>query len=165
MQLVMPSAVYEASYRAYIEELGDEERYPFPLDFDHQNFSALLAKLDDFRQGINLPEGFVASTTFWLVDDQELVGVANLRHELNERIRHAGGHIGLGIRPSRRGKGLGILLLQLTLERARAMGITPIHVHCYKANVASAQMILANHGRLTSEIDDASGVIQRYLVD
>ncbi|MCC5854830.1 MAG: GNAT family N-acetyltransferase [Idiomarina sp.] len=71
----------------------------------------------------------------------------------------------LDIRPSQRGKGLGILLLQLTLDRARAMGITPIHVHCHKANVASAQMILANHGRLASEIDDASGVIQRYLVD
>lgn len=48
MQLILPDSKYEASYKKYIKELGDEERYPFPLDFDHSDFSKLLKKLDNF---------------------------------------------------------------------------------------------------------------------
>lgn len=164
MQLILPSAEYEGSYRDYITELGDEERYPFPLDFDHADFSALLAKLEQFRMGADLPEGFVPSTTYWLVDQQEMIGVANLRHYLNARIERAGGHIGLGVRPRERAKGLGTTLLKLTLEQAFARGIQPVHVHCYKHNQASARMILANGGVLDSEIEDRGTLVQRYVI-
>lgn len=94
LQLVLPDKQYEKSYRDYIHELGDEERYPFPLDFEYADFQKLLRRLEDFRAGINLPEGFVPSTTYWLVQGSDLVGVSNLRHYLNDRIRHAGGTLG-----------------------------------------------------------------------
>lgn len=164
MQLVLPSREYEQSYREYILELGDEERYPFPLDFDHSNFEELLAKLDKFRKGKDLPDGYVPASTFWLVDRDEILGVSNLRHFLNERIRHAGGHIGLGVRPTRRGQGLGLHLLGLTLQQAYALGITEVHIHCHKVNAPSAKMILANGGHLESEIEDDGEIIQRYVV-
>lgn len=165
-ELVLPDAAYEPSYRAYIEELGDEERYPFPLDFDHADFASMLRRLDDFAQGVNLPEGFVPSSTFWLVHGDELVGVSNLRHVLNDRIREIGGHIGLGIRPSRRGRGLGNVLLALTIAEARRRGIDPIHVHCHKHNVVSARMINRNGGVLESEIAEPGSeeIIQRWRV-
>jgi hypothetical protein len=41
MELVLPSAKYIQSYNEYIEELGDEVRYPFPMDFDHQDIAQL----------------------------------------------------------------------------------------------------------------------------
>ena len=164
MQLILPGADYEKSYKTYIQELGDEERYPFPLDFDHGDFSAMLARIDNFRHGIDLPDGFVAATTYWLIDGDEIVGVTNLRHYLNDRIRHAGGHIGLGIRPSYRGKGLGTLLMQLSVVKAAEMGIKQIHVHCHKHNQASARMIKANGGTLDSEIEDDGEIIQRFII-
>lgn len=164
-QLVLPSAKFEFSYRSYIRELGNEERYPFPLDFDHSDFAAMLRKLNDFHQGANIPEGFVPSTTYWLIINNELIGVTNIRHYLNERIRHAGGHIGLGIRPSARGQGFGNLLMQRSIEKAQALGINPVHIHCYKDNLASAQAIIRNGGVLDSEIEDGSKVVQRYLVN
>jgi predicted acetyltransferase len=165
MQLILPNPTYEASYRHYIHELGDEKRYPFPLGFDHADFQELLAKLERFRNGIDLPDGFVASSTYWLVDGNELVGVSNLRHHLNERIRRAGGHIGLGIRPSMRGKGLGKHLLRATIEQAMAHGIQEVHIHCYKNNLPSARMIIANGGTLESEVVEGAEVVQRYLVN
>lgn len=165
MQLIVPTAEFETSYRQYIQELGSEERYPFPLDFDHSDFPTLLARLDEFRKGVNLPEGYVRSTTYWLVQDGELMGVSNLRHYLNDRIRHVGGHIGLGVRPSRRGRGLGSALLGLTLQQARQLGIAQVHVHCYKHNEASARMIRANGGWLESEIEADGKLVQRYLID
>lgn len=161
---MLPSVKYLASYRSYIGELGDEERYPFTLDFDHSDFAAMLCRLNDFQQGVNIPEGFVPSTTYWLIHDEALVGVTNIRHFLNERIRHAGGHIGLGIRPSARGQGFGNLLTQLSIEKAQAMGANPVHIHCYKDNLASASAIMRNGGELESEITDGDKVVQRYLV-
>ena len=164
MQLILPSREYEQSYREYILELGDEERYPFPLDFDHSDFHELLAKLENFRVGKGLPEGFVPASTFWLVDQGEILGVSNLRHYLNDRIRQAGGHIGLGIRPSKRGQRLGVGLLKRTLEKAYEQGISSVHIHCHKHNRPSARMITANGGVLESEIKDGGEIIQRYVV-
>lgn len=166
VELVRPNEMYERSYRAYIEELGDEERYPFPLDFDHRDFPALLRRLSDFEMGRNLPEGYVPSSTYWLVENGELLGVSNLRHFLNESIFNAGGHIGMGIRPQARGRGLGNLLLSLTIAEARKRGIGELHIHCHKHNVASARMIMANGGVLDSEVSDGKSAdpIQRYIV-
>lgn len=166
VELVRPSKKYKRSYRAYIAELGGEERYPFPLDFDHKDFPALLHRLNDFAVGRNLPEGYVPSSTYWLVEHGELVGVSNLRHFLNERIFNAGGHIGMGIRPQSRGRGLGNLLLSLTIAEARKRGIAEQHIHCHKHNEASARMIMANGGVLVSEISDgkSADLIQRYVI-
>lgn len=164
--LIQPSLAHEASYREYIRELADEERYPFPLDFDCSDFSSLLGRLADFQAGRNLPKGYVASSTFWMVDAGQILGVSNLRHTLNRKIRRCGGHIGLGIRPSQRGKGLGTELMSLTIQQAWQRGIDEVHIHCHKANVASARIIEANGGVLRSEIvDSASGsLLQRFVV-
>ena len=91
--------------------------------------------------------------------------MSNLRHHLNDRIRQAGGHIGLGVRPSRRGKGLGTDLLRATIEQAVKCGMQEIHIHCYKSNLPSARMIMANGGRLESEIEDGTEIVQRYVVN
>ena len=165
MKLIKPTLDYQASYLSYIEELGDEERYPFPLDFDHSDFNALLSQINDFEQGINLPIGYVPSSTYWLMDGDEIIGVSNLRHHLNDLLLEAGGHIGLSTRPSMRGQGLGIKLLQMTLEQASQMGIIEVHIHCYADNPASAKMIEACGGVFDSEFKPDDGpVVLRYVV-
>lgn len=52
MKLIKPSIKYQASYLSYIEELGDEERYPFPLDFDHRDFPAMLARFKTLNKAL-----------------------------------------------------------------------------------------------------------------
>lgn len=165
LSLIKPNLKYQDSYQSYIKELGDAERYPFPLDFDHSDFAAMLDRINDFEQGENLPKGYVPSSTYWLIQDDELIGVANLRHELNESLKTAGGHIGLGIRPSHRGQGLSIQLLNMTLEKAKKKGINPVHIHCYQENTVSARLIEACGGELDSEVDEGGVVVQRYLID
>ncbi|NVK55339.1 MAG: GNAT family N-acetyltransferase [Alteromonadaceae bacterium] len=162
--LVTPDIAYQASYEQYIQELGDEERYPFPMDFEHQDFPAMLQRIADFKAGYNLPSGYVPSSTYWLVCGDELIGVVNIRHYLNEALAQAGGHIGLSIRPSARGQSLGVYLLQQGVEKAKSLGIELIHVHCYKSNLASASMIKRCGGRLHSEWSEHDPVIQRYLI-
>jgi predicted acetyltransferase len=166
IELALPSLAYESSYRAYVRELGLETRYPFPLDYDHGDFPALLRRLANLANGTDVPEGFVPSSTFWLVDGSELIGVSNLRHYLNDRIREHGGHIGLGIRPSYRGKGFGKVLLARTIVEARARGIGDIHIHCLRGHTASTRLILGSGGILSSEIalEASSEVVQRFHV-
>ncbi|WP_205663334.1 GNAT family N-acetyltransferase [Alteromonas facilis] len=165
MELIRPSMNYQQSYIDYIAELGDEERYPFPMDFDHSDFAQMLARIADFADGVNLPPGYVPSSTWWLVDNDELIGVTNVRHYLNDAIAHCGGHIGLSIRPSYRRKNLGALLMKLSIQKLHTMGVDPIHIHCYKSNLASSRTIIACGGILDSEIDDEGVIVQRFLVN
>ena len=106
------------------------------------------------------------SSTFWLVDGEELVGVSNLRHRLNAGLREYGGHIGLGIRPSRRGQGLSVELLKRTIEQARARGIGEVHIHCHASNSASARMIQRAGGVLDAEGRRPAGreTLLRFIV-
>lgn len=163
-KLILPTHAFEASYHSYIEELGDEERYPFPLDFAHNDFSAMLKRIEDFKTGLNIPEGFVQNSTYWLIDNNEIIGCTNIRHCLNDKIAYCGGHIGLGIRPLYRGKGLGNLLLKLSIGRATELGIKTLHIHCHKNNLASCRMIESCGGKLSSTVTVGNEKVNRYLI-
>ena len=160
--LIQPTIKYKNSYANYIKELGSEERYPYPMDFDYSDFQAFVKKLDDFSKGINLPAHLVPNTTYWLIKNNEIVGCSHLRHELNQALHHAGGHIGLGVRPSYRGKGLGKRLLLLTIEKARNMGISDVHIHCYKSNLVSKNLLKTVGALLHSE-GEIEGSNERLL--
>jgi len=165
LKLILPTSKFEVSYRDYIDELGDEERYPFPLDFDHRNFAEMLARIEGFRSGEAVPAGMVQSSTYWLIDNDQILGCSNIRHRLNQQIEHAGGHIGLSIRPSHRGKGLGKILLNMSLKKAQTLGIDDIHIHCYSNNHSSRAMIEACGGVLSSTVQDGDAVVCRYLIN
>ncbi len=165
MQLITPTLALEASYTRYIRELGSEERYPFPLDFNYHDFAAMLAKIDDFEKGINLPKNAVCSSTYWLVEDNEIIGVTNIRHYLNAAIAHCGGHIGLSVLPSRRGDGVGRYLMRLSIDLLIARGVTDIHIHCHADNPRSAATIKACGGKLDSTLCENGQRIQRFRVE
>lgn len=169
MELISPRAGFEKSYNDYISELGDEDRYPYPMDLPHSDFASLVALLTDFADGKRLFCGMVPNSTFWLIDNNEIVAVSHLRHELNDSLRLMGGHIGLGVRPSYRGKGLSKMLLNMTLAEAKKRDIHTIHIHCYKDNLASVNMIVACGGLLDAELRSDcektdSPTVQKYVL-
>jgi predicted acetyltransferase len=167
-RLVVPSAPYKDSYRALVAEFvaRGEPLIPFTLSFPHENFEAFLAQLAGCERGIGIPEDFVPHSTFWLVRGDEVVGVSNLRHALNDKLRAEGGHIGYGIRPSARGQGLGTVILRLTLREAARRGIGRVMLTCAKPNAASAAVIAANGGDLESEtyVEARGEVVQRWWI-
>lgn len=170
LELIEPTPDLQASYIGLIRELVErgEPLIPFPLQFPYDDFSGLLEDLAAYAVGERLPLGFVPHSTYWLVrDGEEVVGVSNLRHELNERLRREGGHIGYGIRPSARGQGFGTEILRLTLRRAEELGLHRVLLVCDRDNEASARTILANGGVLESEesLSDGGGTMQRYWID
>ncbi len=101
--------------------------------------------------GLHPPE-LVPETWLWLVDGDEYIGRASIRHELNDELLLVAGHIGYEIRPTKRRQGYGTQILALALERAREMGIYKVLVTCDTDNFGSRKIIEANGGKLENEI-------------
>ena len=119
---------------------------------------------------VRLPTGAlvpkVPHSLLWLVEGDQFVGEVSIRHELNAWLRAAGGHIGYGIRRSRRRRGYGRLILALALEECRRLTIERVLLTCVEDNLASARIIEANGGRLEDVIDDPDGRgrLRRYWI-
>ena len=130
-------------------------------------FAKQVQRARDQSEGRNLPDGYVPGSTYWLVRGRRILGTCNLRHELNNKLRAFGGHIGYSVRPSERNKGYATLMLKLALEKARELGIERALVTCEKDNIASVRVIEKNGGVLDSEnIADQTGkMTQRYWIE
>jgi predicted acetyltransferase len=167
-RLERPSVEYQASFIQAVKEFQSEPppfntgsmgRYQdVSLNDLEVNFDAFLQGLDDFAAGRNLKPGLVPQSTFWLIDNREFIGRASVRHFLNESLTRVGGHIGYEIRPTRRGRGYGNLILRLALEKSRGLGIDRALVTCDSVNLASRRIIEANGGALENELPQAGGM-------
>ena len=168
-KLIEPSVEFETTYLGFIEEFRSrgEELIPFPLRYPREDFPALILRLNAESQGLGFLEGFVPHSSYWLVDEQQgIVGVANLRHTLNAKLLKEGGHIGYGIRPSCRQKGLGTLILRETLGKAKSKGLSEVLLTVAKHNTASVRVITNNGGQYDSEefLPERGCVVQRYWI-
>jgi predicted acetyltransferase len=170
IELIKPCESLEKDYLEFVQEFLDnkEKMVPFILEYDTSDFAAFIQRLENDRQGIDIPAGWVPASTFWLVQDMNtLLGVAHLRHTLTPSLKHEGGHIGYGVRPSERGKGYGTLMLEKVLVHAKQMDIKRALITCDKDNIASARVIQKNGGILDSEVPrrEGSGLSQRYWIN
>lgn len=109
----------------------------------------------------------VPDSTFFCYDEERdlCVGAVNIRHRLNDRLLRNGGHIGDGVLPALRGRGIGTVLVGLALDECRKLGIPRVLMVCEKENIASAKTILRNGGVLENEIEEDGCVEQRYWID
>ena len=169
-RLIEATTTLAQSHESFIAEVvaRGEGLVPWVLAMASGDFAEYVAWLESSSQGIGLEEGFVANSTFWLVDERdEIVAVSNLRHELNEPLMKFGGHIGFGVRPLERRKGYGTEILRKTLEQARALGIARARLTCDRNNLGSAKIILSNGGELEDEefMEEHGIVIQRYWIE
>ena len=101
-------------------------------------------------------------------EDNKLVGIVQVRHELSEYLLNYGGHIGDCVRPSEQGNGYATEQIALALNFCRKLNIRKVLITCKQENIASARTIIKNGGVLENEIPSAQeeGVVfQRYWID
>ncbi|MFG2041675.1 GNAT family N-acetyltransferase [Dactylosporangium sp. NPDC048998] len=97
----------------------------------------------------------------WIVEDGEVLGGIVLRHIFDDKI----GHIGYGIRPLARRRGLASWALGEMLGEARAvLGLDRVLILCLADNVASARTIERNGGVLEGSRDTGDGPVRRYWI-
>lgn len=162
--LVEPTEDLRAKFLSMAEEysFAGHEHYQSAVE----DFPAYVQRLSNVARGIGLRPDRVPESTFWLVAGGEVMGRSKLRHHLTPMLRIEGGHIGYDIRPSERQKGYGTLILKLTLEKAKGVGLRRVLLTCDVDNIASARIIEKNggvfHGRA---ISDRSGrEISQYWI-
>ena len=109
-------------------------------------------------------EGRVPASYWWITEEDTYLGAIALRHELNGFLLRAGGHIGYGIRPSARGRGLATWALRSVLARAPALGLHQVLVTCNDGNLASARVIENAGGVLEDVRDTELGPTRRYWI-
>ena len=117
-------------------------------DLDRHTWSAYLADLVRYADGIDLPAEHVPQTTYWLRRDGYPVGLSKLRHTLNDALAVYGGHVGYCVRPVERGKGYGHVLLGSTLAQAHHLGIAQVLITTNRNNLPSRAMVERHGGVL-----------------
>ncbi|MFI5937737.1 GNAT family N-acetyltransferase [Actinoplanes sp. NPDC051494] len=122
-----------------------------------EGFAAWVARLTG-------PEARTRCTYRWIVEQDpapacgpQVLGAIALRHRAGEF-----GHIGYGIRPSARRRGLATWALGRILGDARELGLTAVLLICAAGNTASARTIEAQGGRLEDGQD--CGDVRRYWI-
>lgn len=169
MTLRLISAREAAAYQQPITDMIDEwhgageKIIPYAIRrHDVHDFAAYCQSLEQSDP----PEGLVPDSTFFCLEEEsgQMVGAVNIRHRLNDALLLNGGHIGDGVRPSRRREGIGTRMIALALAHCRKLGITRVLMVCDRENVASRKTILKNGGLLENEVLVDGVWEQRYWI-
>ncbi|MGW4947603.1 GNAT family N-acetyltransferase [Actinoplanes sp. NPDC004185] len=169
-ELIAPTARLRESWLRSRDEWGGAHQDGAGLrpedDVDTPDgFAAWVRRLlRDSDPAVAQPEGLVHCTYWWIVEDDEVLGAIALRHELNDFLRRAGGHIGYGVRPSARRRGLASFALGEVLPHAAKLGLTRVLVTCNVANEGSRRTIERNGGELEDIRDTEIGRLRRYWI-
>ncbi len=131
---------FERYVRAYQASLDNDEFVKYQdalLDFE-----AYITFLSNGSMKTDAKKEWVYTSTFWLIDENEVRGVVRIRHGFVEYA----GHIGYDISPFYRQRGYGYVILRLALIEARKLGLTCVSLFCTIDNLASKKIIERNGG-------------------
>lgn len=131
------------------------------------NFDDWLLKINKESKGEDLLPNRVPATTYILVrnSDNKVLGMYNIRHELNDFLLKFGGHIGYSIRPSERKKGYGTEGLKLALEETKKLDIERVLITCNIKNIASSKVIENCGGILENIVIKDNEELKRYWIN
>jgi predicted acetyltransferase len=106
-----------------------------------EEFSKYIDRVSSWKDEATVPEGKVSSTFLVAVIDGKIAGRLSIRHRLNDFLGLVGGHIGYGVAPEFRGKGVATYMLQYGLEFMKERGEEKVFISCHSENEASRKII------------------------
>ena len=115
----------------------------------------IIPTLINYSKGINLREGFVPGTEFFLWDDDKIVGLFRIRHYLNDTLKEGAGHIGCTILKQYRGSGYATKGLKLAIEKCKSIiKENEIYLRVKKYNQASLKVQLKCGAKIVKEDEE-----------
>lgn len=106
----------------------------------------------------------VADQTFFGVSEDNLLGVINIRHELNDYLLKFSGHIGYSVHPEYWGQGIASQMLEQALAYCRGRQMQKVLITCNDTNLASAKVIEKHGGVLENKVHNDQTLMRRYWI-
>jgi len=151
--LVEPNLIYQKSFENYV--------LAYQSINDQHYFDKYKKALEDFPGYLHYIQADSYTSTFWLIDDQQVVGVVRIRHQSDPYA----GHIGYDISPVHRNEGYGQFILKTALVKARQIGIKDITLTCSVDNVASRKIIERSGGVFIGTIhNDEDEDLNQFII-
>jgi predicted acetyltransferase len=166
--LALPSESYKESYiQALLEFQAEGRNLNIDAENLNENFGSFVQAVLSRTDRSKLSPGWVPSSDFWLIENDEYIGRLSVRHELNERLMKVGGHIGYEIRPSKRRQGYGSQILKLGLQKGKELGLRRVLLTCDEDNTGSKKIIEKNGGQFENAIESDGSPVKklRYWID
>ena len=169
VSLVKPSMAFEKEILDYKDEFTDYIHGSSSL-VEFETISDWLEYLKLSENKETIPnKNFVPCKEYMLVnnDSKKVLGLLNLRLELNDYLTKIGGHIGYSVAPSERRKGYGSLMLKEGLKLAKEHQITSVLLTCDDDNLGSAGVIENNGAILENKvyIEEEKVWVRRYWIE
>lgn len=140
------------------------------LDDGYKDYENWLEKISLIKNPKTCHENLCPGIVYYLIreNDNKLVGMINLRWNLNEWVLEYGGHIGYGIRPTERKKGYNKINLYLCLLKAKELGLDKVLLTADEDNLGSIKTIESLGGKFENKIQsykENGGFMNRYWID
>ncbi|MBL7262251.1 GNAT family N-acetyltransferase [Paractinoplanes lichenicola] len=169
LELIEPTTRLHAAFLDCHDEWGPglhEDGFGLGADDDVRSPDGFETWLKERLRGSHptgtpCPDGRHA-TMRWIVEDGRVLGGIALRHKFDIRF----GHIGYGVRPSARRRGVaGWALGEMLLEARAALNLDRVLIPCLADNLASARTIESRGGVLDEIWQTENGPVRRYWID
>ncbi|MFA6376896.1 MAG: hypothetical protein WCX69_05870, partial [Candidatus Paceibacterota bacterium] len=85
MELIRPTKKFEASWKRAVAEFRKDPKSIklWEVLGDPDDLDKCISTAENHSKGKELPSDWVPYDLYWLVDGEEIVGVASVRHSLN----------------------------------------------------------------------------------
>ena len=150
LTLVRPTLEFKSKALDYRQEHFDNNEMVI-------NGSELLDKTDSYEEWLKsvtdntspdtVNPNWVVTDTFFAVDENEnIIGIIDLRHTLNDFLKDFG-NSGYSVRPSERRKGYATEMLRQILLIAKQAGLQEVYLSVERDNEPSVKTIVKNGGK------------------
>ena len=132
----------------------------------YSDLNEWFKKLEIMENINTVPACHVPSSTYLLItEDDILIGMVSIRHNLNDNLKIIGGHIGYSIHPKYRKKGYGTVQLSLALEECKKLNINKALITCSSTNIGSKKIIEKNNGKYLDSTQIKDEIVERYWIE
>lgn len=167
IKLVVPTIKYKDKALQFKKEFLDNNENVI-------NGSELLDKMESYEEWLQsiinnadiktVNPDWVLTDTFFAVDaDDAIVGIIDLRHELNAFLQDFG-NSGYSVRPSERRKGYATEMLSLIIEVAKKAGLDSLQLSVERTNEPSIKTIIKNGGVYKRSFDFGGEIADIYMI-